>query len=835
MRLLVSPLSISQAASSAAGALLVLFGAWRMAPPQFTTFSLVVLILTVSTGLARSGLFQPVLIEMRTDRYAVVPWSHAVASAGVVVVTVMVGNILVSDLSVRDVAVLALLSSVPVLHDWLRFRCVGQGSTWAVAGSDGMRLALVPAVLLVASSPDAIILSCAVWCGGYALAAIPLAVVANRVEEPTPYSHYGGRARSQAYEYLVAQLATTVPMLVLGSIALASSIGAFRLSQSLYGPVNMLVAALALNLLSDAVAPGARPSDSDLVRRSWRLGAASCVIAVALGGLLAVVVAQGWFHPEGIEQGELLLALFAVGWFVALGGLISPHLVTLRVFRAQSSVTRARVGMVILTWLGFGVGYGLGGIEGSLFGGFICGGVGYVLFFLPVVHHVYLFRRERTRHTRVAHRRASAGHRDDALLKAARGALYAGLFLVSLLVFRVGGSITVGDVALVLSLLLTLFAIGRPRTRHPYGGSAVPFALLIAAGGCLAAVGSLNPADSLASLVRVLFVALVLPWQCVVLLNNEARLRRAILALGLGAAVCSLGTVFQFALGATVIPNGAVTNAGRYTGFTGHVSDTGAVASLAVVIGFAGLARGQGFATRVLLVGVGLSGLVGLVLSGSVSGMLAAAVGVGALLLIRGVPVRHVLFGGVAAGAVLWWAVGLIGETQMALTPGERALQVLGLSGGDASLNTTASRWDTIVAGWRGFLADPLTGAGLDSDSSLVIGSLGVHSLPFAALYQGGVLFAAGLAGCVLTAIVMVARSPRKSVLRAQAYSLAIAAGAFSLTGPNLYNRYFWVPIAIVAVLAALNEGQRGADIGPIRRESIVRLREGRSRVARTG
>ncbi len=395
----------------------------------------------------------------------------------------------------------------------------------------------------------------------------------------------------------------------------------------------------------------------------------------------------------------------------------------------------------------------------------------------------------------------------DPVLALARVLLYGGLVLVSLMVLRVGGGITVGDVVLLASLALCLAAIGRQPTPHPYGAWALPAAVLLVVGGCLATAGSPAPTESLVSLVRVLYVALVLPWQLAVLLDDERRLRRGLVAFGVGAAACSLGTLVQFALGPGAIPGGVVTTAGRYTGFTGHVSDTGAIASLAVVIGLSGLTRGLGGLQRLLLVGTALSGVVGLVLSGSVSGMLAAVLGSTALLLLRGIPVGRVAVAAVVAGAALWFAGGVLGETQGALRPAERVAQVLGLSGGDASLNTSASRWDTIVLGWRGFLQDPVSGAGLDARSSLVVDTLGVHSLPVAALYQGGVLFAAGLLGCLVVAALRAARAVPRTALQARVYAVGVTALAFSATAPSMYNRYLWVPVALVAAAVALGPG----------------------------
>jgi uncharacterized membrane protein (DUF441 family) len=162
----------------------------------------------------------------------------------------------------------------------------------------------------------------------------------------------------------------------------------------------------------------------------------------------------------------------------------------------------------------------------------------------------------------------------------------------------------------------------------------------------------------------------------------------------------------------------------------------------------------------------------------------------------------------------------VIASTQGALTPRERVMQVLGLSGGDASLNTSASRWDTIVAGWQGFLARPLTGRGLDNASSVVMPQLSVHNLPVAALYQGGALFATGIVICVVMAVALVGRYRRDSMLSARIFSVMVAAVAFAATAPSFYNRYMWVPLAIGVASAVSALAERRAPGGP---ESVER------------
>lgn len=385
----LKPLFLSQVAASAAGALVVLLGAWSMRPVEFATFSLALLVLNVGTGLVRSGLYQPALIERRVDRDAVVPFRYVVVAAVLVAVLVAVADLAVTVLGAAGATVLGAVSVAPVVQDWLRFRCIGQGRNGAVAVSDGIRLLLVPAVLLVSGAAQPLVAFYAMWCAGYAVAAVPLAVTARRARRFSRYSAYGARARSQAWEFLVAQLATTVPLLVLGALAVSASVGAFRLSQTLYGPVNVLFAAVALNLLSDAVGEHGRPDDAALVRRARRLGLLSASGATVLGVVLVLVAAVGAVHPSGIERGELVVALVAVGCFAACGGLVGPHLVVMRIFRAQSVVTLARIGMVAVTWCGFVAGYLVHGPFLSLVLGFVLGGAGYVAFFLPAAARTY--------------------------------------------------------------------------------------------------------------------------------------------------------------------------------------------------------------------------------------------------------------------------------------------------------------------------------------------------------------------------------------------------------------------------------------------------------------
>lgn len=384
---------------------------------------------------------------------------------------------------------------------------------------------------------------------------------------------------------------------------------------------------------------------------------------------------------------------------------------------------------------------------------------------------------------------------EDFLLQASRVVLYFGLFASSLLVFRLG-TFSLGDGLIVLSLVLAVFSLDKRKQMvdvYTFFAS-----LLVLIGGCLASAMALDPTDSLQVLGRVLFLAVVLPWLAMTVLPKRKHLVDAAYALALGAALCGAGTLIQFLVGPDAIPGTGVTNAGRFPGFTAHVSDTGGVTALAVVFAFAiagtDIERGRRPLTFLLFGGGG----IGLILSGSVSGMLAAGIACAIIFFLRKLSLRRLLTLTVAAAIAFYGSTAVLSKTTTALNPLERTYQVFGLTGSRESLNTTDSRWDTIQAGLEGFMSQPLTGAGLDALSSQIVDTFGVHNFPVAALYQGGIFFAAGLFAVIVRAFKGL--EIKNDTLAVAIFGMATAALIFAQTAPSLYNRYFWVPLALLVV-----------------------------------
>jgi O-antigen ligase len=389
----------------------------------------------------------------------------------------------------------------------------------------------------------------------------------------------------------------------------------------------------------------------------------------------------------------------------------------------------------------------------------------------------------------------------------ARVLFYPGLFFVSILVFRLD-AFTVGDLLLIASAVALVLAIKKPVVKNPLPISTALATVLLVVGGALSSAVSPNPSDSVQVLVRLLFVVVVLPWQCRLLLTTDRRLTAAAVWFGAGAAVCGAGTVLQYAFGPLIIPGTEVTNAGRFPGFAGHVSDTGGITALAVIIGLILLARPGRRRAHLLAALILVGGLVGVILSGSVSGFLAIAVAVIYIVLRRGIAFRRLFFAGVLTAVGFYIANTVLAANSVALTPLQRIEATLGISSTVADVNTASSRLETDRLGWEGFLAHPLTGVGLDGPSALVMGNLGVHNFWIAALYQGGIFIALGLAVVVIGIMASGLRHTPRSTVPLAIYASVLAMLAFAMTAPSFFNRYFWVPLALLSASMVLSKSR---------------------------
>lgn len=399
--------------------------------------------------------------------------------------------------------------------------------------------------------------------------------------------------------------------------------------------------------------------------------------------------------------------------------------------------------------------------------------------------------------------------------KVARWLFYAGAALTSLLTLRLG-PVTLGDVLLGASAIICWFQrISTQRRPDAPRPARLPAPLpLIAWIVLLGGVLSLERADSVFQSVlviaRLVFLAVVVPWQACQLLDTRERFTRGAQWWLGGAVVCAAGTLVQYLVSSTAIPGADVTNAGRYSGFTPHVSDTGGVIAPAIGAAVALLLLSRASRTqRLTLAGCILVLGIGLILCGSVSGFLAFALMM-AFIILRGAfrPLRLVV-AFVAGVVILRFSAAIQSSTSNALGPSERIKQVLGLSAripGQNGLNTTASRALTDSIGWHGFLRHPIFGRGLDVSSGVVVrdGQLGVHNFVIGAAYGGGLILCIGLCIPFFQALTYGLGNARRDAAGMAAGASMIAAAVFALTGPSLFNRFFWLPVAGVYAYRAI-------------------------------
>lgn len=403
---------------------------------------------------------------------------------------------------------------------------------------------------------------------------------------------------------------------------------------------------------------------------------------------------------------------------------------------------------------------------------------------------------------------------EDFLVRASRVFLYLGLFFSSLMSVRFGGGFTLGDILILVGIASA--GVGSINAHQNRGvqrmGTTSPFVILavlfLVLSGLLATGRALAPDGSLAVTVRLVAVVFVLPVALRAVLTERIYFRRALVAFGSGAAICGSGTVLQYFAGSSIIPGADVTNVGRFSGFAQSVSDTGAITALGVVIAI-GLFAGYRGRKRVGALLILAFSAIGLLLSGSVSGLIAVFVGCLVLAIRRVVMVKHMVLIGVV-GVVVLSFVATIQEKSNALDPFARVLQTLGL-GENAAYNTSGSRISTYKAAIDGFLSNPVVGAGLDYGSTIADGKYPAHNLFLAASFGGGILL-------LLAIIFAVVRPFRgrwigadRSIEVSIVVAMTVSALAFAMTAPSLFNRYLWIPMGLLLVMRHLSNTRKNA------------------------
>lgn len=376
-----------------------------------------------------------------------------------------------------------------------------------------------------------------------------------------------------------------------------------------------------------------------------------------------------------------------------------------------------------------------------------------------------------------------------------------GGFTIPMLVFRVG-VLTLSDILFIAGSAAVLLSAARNRLKPQ---PAIQLAAVVGTVAIVAAaINAVDAQESLLVGIRVLYVWTL--WQFCVrsAVQSITQLERLGTSFVLGAAVSGVVAIGQVTLGISV--PGTEIVFGRVPGLATHVNGQGgalAVASgLAIGLALIGRRRALHYGAFALIV-------IGLVLAGSITGMLAAAVGAFVAMLCSRFPLSRIFSIGISFSIVWILAANLQILVPGAASPLQRLADTTGQGEGQSTLTL---RLLTDQFALSQILEHPLFGVGLDGTSGGTYdGVTQTHNMLLLAWYQGGVLMFIA----VVISLVYTIRVISNGQVRQLPFSVPIAASCvgafvFSMTGPVLFDRWFWLPFVLAwAIPAAMAELER--------------------------
>jgi O-Antigen ligase len=397
----------------------------------------------------------------------------------------------------------------------------------------------------------------------------------------------------------------------------------------------------------------------------------------------------------------------------------------------------------------------------------------------------------------------------DPVLRVPRLLFYLGALMVTQSSLRVALGLTFGEFFFIAAFGVTCLAViaGRPMGSVP--NALVVGLALFAFGGLISSPNAASPTSSVLEVLQAVYVMLLWVWTGATVLRSRSQFLTATTLWTVSAALNGAGALTQV-LGFTALAGPL--EGSRATGFTVHANDLGGACAVALVpalllatsrfeqLSAASAAR----AGRWIVLGLISAGLV---LSGSVTALLAAFV---AILVWMFAPSARI--GGrlaVITGLIVaMFAVVLVGGK--VTSPTERVSQVTSRSATRQGAGTVDVRIRTVKRALARIKTDPVFGVGFDGAGGLVTvidkgrsARYQVHSAPVAAWYEAGIL---GLIGLLVVAGGL-ARTAWHSLLGADENDLLVglavlAAGiAFviiALTSPLVFQQYGWFTAVMI-------------------------------------
>lgn len=387
------PLFLAQMFASGAAALAMVMAATAMPPGSFTTFALLTLITFISTGAVRAFLFFPALIETRNNRNAHVHVRVALVGA---LCTLLCFVIAAAVSGVHEPVWLVLLSvanTFPVISEWLRMRGMALDERWNVARSDVLRFVATlfgAPVLWWTTEPEVFFLFVSFT---YLTNVIYLAFRLPRVSSHLSPVHFWRPASSLLADFLIGQLMSSIPLVVLAGLGTSQYIGGIRIAQTLLGPITFVMTSTWTNLVADGATRDSHSNPADLIRHGRRAATNLSLFSMVVIPLLLAILIVTNFSFRGASNHSLIVGTFLVGVLLITAGFSGVDAMVLRLLGHHSIATVGRAFLVGVTGAGYALGYVVGGVDSSLILGFACAAVANPLAF--VLPTLIIYRRYR--------------------------------------------------------------------------------------------------------------------------------------------------------------------------------------------------------------------------------------------------------------------------------------------------------------------------------------------------------------------------------------------------------------------------------------------------------
>jgi hypothetical protein len=321
-------------------------------------------------GVVRSGLFQPVLILYRTIPGATIPLRYTLIAWLIVLVPAIALFAFVGHFDLLTSLFGAVMLIAPIVQDWLKHKRLAEGGARDAAVSEAIRVSAIGlAFLPILASVEGLYI---VVTMGYALSILPLlgARVADRVF--LPYSSYARQAIAQASDYSVAQLTTSLPLVLLGGISPGNAIiGGVRFAQTLLGPLNVVFSAVTNHLIVGGARDERLANNSEFIAHAHRLSRLVLAIAGSVSLLLLAVFSLSGWSPPGVDQPALIIGLVLVGATSITSGWAGVRVLTLRFFGHNNAILVRRICIVAIAGAAYLIGWIVGGPDVSIAAGFV--------------------------------------------------------------------------------------------------------------------------------------------------------------------------------------------------------------------------------------------------------------------------------------------------------------------------------------------------------------------------------------------------------------------------------------------------------------------------------